>query len=234
MRQAIFNCLALLASCAFGIVRADATTISFSGSSPTSGALGNTRTFSQDGIAITASADSLIWNTPTWEPAYLGLYADGLGVTNRLETNGMSTYMTDNMGSADRVIFSFSMPVVLETIGLSACGYTNIGVYYFSDGSWNLLENNFGGADSRIAGVNEGNISSSVWAVGALCPASATMDSFDINSVSFSPSSSSVAVPDSGGSLTLLAIGVGILGTCLMGAGRRRAALCPMPQSVES
>jgi hypothetical protein len=190
--------------------------------------------FSEDGITIMASADSLIWNTPTWEPAYLGLYADGLGVTNRLETNGMSTYMTDNMGSADRVIFSFSTPVVLETVGLSACGYTNIGVYYFSDSSWNLLENNFGGADSRIAGVNEGNASASLWAVGALNPEGAMMDAFDINSVSFSPASSSVAVPDSGGSLGLLAFGVGILGACLMGVAKRRAALCLLPQSVES
>lgn len=126
----------------------------------------------------------------------------------------------DNLGSTDRVVFSFLAPVILNSVGLSAFGDTDITAYYFSAGSWNVLESNFGDSLSRIASINAGEVSASIWAVGALNPANGWPDSFKISSIAFSqPTPPPPSVPDSGGSLILLAIGAG----CLVWAKSRTA-----------
>jgi hypothetical protein len=206
MTLSIFSRCALPALLVIAVTQAHAITITFSGDSPTSGALGNTREFSDGGIIVTASAETMIWNTPTWEASYLGLW-----VTNRLEGTGQSTYAVDSMGSYDRVVFSFSSPVILDRIGLSATGDTDITAYYFSGGGWSILENNYGGTTNRMADINAGEVAASLWAVGALCPGNEGIDGFKINSITFSQSETAAPVPDTGDNLILLAITLGIL-----------------------
>jgi len=160
--------------------------IVFSGSSPLSGPLGNTRQFSNDGVTVTASAESLIGNTQPWEDSYLGLYSGGLGVTNGAEGSGSNgKHTVDNIGSNDRVVFAFDTEVNLNSVALTAYGDTDISVYYWDSGAWNFLENNHGGTSSRWVNVNNGDISSTTWAIGALFPANGSSDSFKIKKLSF-------------------------------------------------
>jgi hypothetical protein len=225
MTPSLFSRFVLQAFFAIAVTQAQAITITFSGNSPTSGTLGNTREFSEGGITVTASAETMIWNTPMWEASYLGLYATGLGVTNRLEGSGQSTYAVDSMGSYDRVVFSFSSPVILDMVGLSAVGDTDITAYYFSGGGWSILENNYGGTLSRTADINAGEVAASMWAVGALCPGNEGIDAFKINSITFSQSEVAAPVADSGDNLILLAITLGILAIAqrkLAGGGSSR------------
>ena len=100
------------------IPQAQATQISFAGGSSTSGTFGNTRSFSSGGVTVTAWAQSLIGGVGG-EDSYVGVYSGGLGVTNSNEGAGwLWTHTADNLGSDDRVIFSFSSPVILDTVGL--------------------------------------------------------------------------------------------------------------------
>jgi hypothetical protein len=136
-------------------------------------------------------------------------------VTNSNEGNGGGgTHTVDNIGSIDRVVFSFSTAVILDSLYLSAYGDTDITVYYQSGSSWLTLENNYGGTSSRTADVNALNVSALIWAVGAINPANSVSDSFKIKSVTFNqapPPPPPPQVPDSGASLLLLVIGAGCL-----------------------
>lgn len=197
----------------FAVGQSSATQISFSGSTPTSGTLGNTRSFSKDGINVLASAESLIGGAGVWQPSYLGNYGGGLGVTNSTEgSGGSSTHTVDNIGSYDRVVFSFSTDVILDRIGLTAFGDTDITTFYFAAGVWSVLGNDLGGNASRTADINAGSVSASRWAVSALYPASVKDDSFKLSSITFDrpPVSGPPAVPEAGYSLVLLALGMGV------------------------
>jgi len=209
IKTTLFICAA---AASLGLAQANAVTIGFSGGSQTSGAFGNTRAFTGGGVTVEASAQSFV--NGAWQNSYLGLYTNGLGVTNSLEgSGGGGTHTVDNIGSIDRVRFSFSTAVVLDAVSLAAYGDTDITAYYFAGGLWNVLEHNYGGYSSRSANINAGAVSASLWAVGALNPANGSSDSFKICSVTFNtlPPPPPPSVPDSGGSLLLLAMGAGIL-----------------------
>ncbi|MBD2250456.1 SdrD B-like domain-containing protein [Nostoc parmelioides] len=93
------------------------TRFDFDGSSPLDGTDGNTRTFTKDGITITARAFSRVDGTNgAWNAAYLGSYGGGLGVTDSSEGNGgNNTHVVDNVGGRDNyVLFQFSEAVVLD------------------------------------------------------------------------------------------------------------------------
>ncbi|MBD2490065.1 SdrD B-like domain-containing protein, partial [Aulosira sp. FACHB-615] len=93
------------------------TTFDFDGNSALDGTDGNTRTFTKDGITVTARAFSRVDGTNgAWSAAYLGSYGGGLGVTDSSEGNGgNNTHVVDNVGGRDNyVLFQFSEAVVLD------------------------------------------------------------------------------------------------------------------------
>jgi len=212
MNKIVSKTILCAVTLALGATLAEASQINFTGNSPTSGAFGNTRTFSADGVTLTAYAQSYIGSN--WISSYLGIYSGGLGVTNSNEGSGGSgTHTVDNIRSTDRIVFSFSTAVVLDSVFLRAYGDTDITAYYFSGGSWITLENNYGGSSSRTADINLAQVSATLWAVGALFPANGIADSFKLRNVTFDRPNlpPPPQVPDSGGSFLLLAIGAGCL-----------------------
>ncbi|WP_235526674.1 SdrD B-like domain-containing protein [Nostoc piscinale] len=93
------------------------TTFDFNGNSALDGTDGNTRTFTKDGITVTAKAFSRVDGTNgAWSAAYLGSYGGGLGVTDSSEGDGgNNTHVVDNVGGRDNyVLFQFSEAVVLD------------------------------------------------------------------------------------------------------------------------
>jgi hypothetical protein len=92
------------------------TTFDLSGNSALDGTDGNTRTFTKDGISVTARAFSRVDGTNgAWSNAYLGSYSGGLGVTDSAEGNGSDTHRVDNIGGRDNyVLFQFSESIVLD------------------------------------------------------------------------------------------------------------------------
>ncbi len=86
------------------------------GNSGLDGTDGNVRTFTANGITLTARAFSRVDGTNgAWSTAWLGSYSGGLGVTDTAEGNGSSTHRVDNIGGRDNyVVFQFSESVVLD------------------------------------------------------------------------------------------------------------------------
>ena len=100
------------------------TTFTFTGNTATSGASGNIRTFTVNGVSVKASAFSRIDSTGVWNTAYLGLYGPGLGVTDGSEGDGSNNrHKVDNIGGRDNyILFEFSQPVVVNQAFLDAVG----------------------------------------------------------------------------------------------------------------
>lgn len=87
-----------------------------SNGSADTGAVGNVRTFTVNGLSVQASAYS--FNGSTVETAYLGRYDKGLGVTNSISYNSWNGYTTtddshtiDNSGKIDFVLLVFNQSV---------------------------------------------------------------------------------------------------------------------------
>jgi hypothetical protein len=94
------------------------TTFDFSGSSPGYGAPGNVRTFSSGGMSVKASGWSAT-KAGSFSPAYLALYAQGLGVTDATEGDGSNNRHTvDNVDQNNYVLFAFDQPVVVDEVYL--------------------------------------------------------------------------------------------------------------------
>ncbi len=93
------------------------TTFNLVGNSALDGTDGNTRTFTSNGITVTASAFSRVDGTNgAWSQAFLGSFGSGLGVTDSGEGNGGGdTHVVDNVGGRDNyIVFRFSESVVLD------------------------------------------------------------------------------------------------------------------------
>ncbi len=87
----------------------------FSGNTALSGAVGNIRTFTTNGLSVKVSAFSRLKSSATWATAYLGSYGGGLGVTDGGEGDGSANRHTvDNVDRNNYVLFEFSQPVVLN------------------------------------------------------------------------------------------------------------------------
>ncbi|WP_016952819.1 SdrD B-like domain-containing protein [Anabaena sp. PCC 7108] len=143
------------------------TTFDFNGNSSTDGTDGNTRTFTQDGISVTASAFSRVdGKNGTWNKAYLGSYTGGLGVTDSNESS--SYHRVDNGGGRDNyVLFQFSESVVIDSAYLQYVvddsdatvwiGNFNNTITTLSDSildSFGFTEVNLGGSSDRWADIN--------------------------------------------------------------------------------
>ena len=129
---------------------------------------GNTRTFTKDGITVTARAFSRVDGTNgAWSNAYLGSYSGGgLGVTDSSEGNGSGTHRVDNVGGRDNyVLFQFSESVVLDRAYLQ---------YVINDSDVSVWIGNFNNTvttlnDSILNSfgfneVNETNLTTDRWA----------------------------------------------------------------------
>lgn len=116
---------------------ADPITFSFTGSDGGAygeGSLGNTRTFSSDGVTITASA----WgytkadSNTAFETAALGRWAAGLGSCNREELPcGSPNHQVDNVGADDWVLFVFSTAVDIASVRIDPYGNYDRDVSYY-------------------------------------------------------------------------------------------------------
>lgn len=210
------NFLLCAAVLGLAVSQAGATLISFTGgSSSTSGTLGNTRIFNAGPNQVTASAQwSVTGGDPWLNTAYLGWYSNGLGVTHSGESTSSPAHTVDNLNGYDRIVFDFLSSVELDEVGLRQYGDTDISVYYYSGSAWSLLETNNGGSVNRTANVNNATVRTSAtkWAIGTGSPLD-NYDYFKVSSIKFNApvSAPPVMVPDAGGSLLLLAIGMGVL-----------------------
>jgi hypothetical protein len=199
----------VLLGLSFSSIQATTIYLNSGGSNSGSGA-GNTRVFGPvDGFTVTASAESLISPATAWEASYLGQYSGGLGVTNRLENGSSPGHTVDNNSNAiDRVVFSFSAPVILDSAYLSAYGDTDITIYYWASGAWVTLGNNSGSGD-RTADFNNGApaVDASLWAIGA--KVGNTDDYVKIKKITFQEGPPRTQVPEAGSSLLMLTGGLG-------------------------
>lgn len=88
----------------------------FNGNSASSGAYGNSRSFTENGISVNVSAFSRDANNGEWSTSYLGSFSGGLGVTNREESGSGSTHTVDNRGDVDDyVLFEFDQAVTVDS-----------------------------------------------------------------------------------------------------------------------
>jgi hypothetical protein len=85
----------------------------FAGNTATTGTNGNIRTYTQDGVSVNVSGFSRTTGG-TWNTAYVGAYADGLGVTDSSENGSGGTHRVDNSGRHNFVLFEFSTLVEVD------------------------------------------------------------------------------------------------------------------------
>lgn len=91
-----------------------ASTLAFTGNSSVSGTPGNIRTFSAGAVSVNASAFSRVKGSGgSWATAYLGVWSEGLGVTDTSESGSGDTHKLDNNGRLNYILFEFSQPVVV-------------------------------------------------------------------------------------------------------------------------
>jgi hypothetical protein len=88
-------------------------TFCFSGCDPVCGTAGNIETFTVNGVSVKASAFSRTTGG-TWNTAYLGVYGEGLGVTDGSESGSNGTHRLDNVGRYNYILFEFSEQVKVD------------------------------------------------------------------------------------------------------------------------
>ena len=120
-----------------GIASANAafTTLNLTGAAGDATSFGNTLTFSQNGLTVTASAWAYTGSTGTlFENAGLGQYSTGLGVSDRSEglNPGNPSHQVDNVGPDNFVMFNFgSNPVDISSINIDPFGIYDRDVSYW-------------------------------------------------------------------------------------------------------
>jgi hypothetical protein len=141
---------------------------SFAGNTATTGTKGNIRTYTQNNVSVNASAFSrTTGSTGTWDTAYLGAYADGLGVTDTSEDGNNGTHRVDNIGRLNFVLFEFSTIVELDQAFLdSVVGDSDVSVYIGTFA--NPFHNHLTLSDSLFSGMysetNDTTSTSARWA----------------------------------------------------------------------
>ena len=159
----------------------------FNGHDSLTGSAGNIKTFSTDGIKVKVSAWSRDKTTGTYDPAYLGAYSVGLGVTD-LVSDGCGSnnqHTLDNGGAENFLLLEFDRPVTPDQIYLGyvvtdsdltvwfgnapdgANPYTNHQTLSEAFLSGLTTETNLGNSSVRWADVNDGNQFGNVLVVAA-------------------------------------------------------------------
>lgn len=87
----------------------------FAGNSSNTGTKGNIHTFTVDNVSVNASAFSRTkGDVGTWDTAYLGVYSDGLGVTDKSEDGKNGSHRNDNIGRLNYILFEFSTIIEVD------------------------------------------------------------------------------------------------------------------------
>jgi hypothetical protein len=169
----------------------------FSGNSALSGAAGNVRSFTAGGVTVNASAFSRT-SGGTWNPAYLGSYGGGLGVTDGSEDGGGNTHTTDNSGRGNYILLEFSQSVILDSAFLGyVVGDSDLSVWIGTvPGTFNAHQtlsdaflaglgftevNTTSSSGARTAGLNAGGLAGNVVVIAA--KADESNDSFKLETV---------------------------------------------------
>jgi hypothetical protein len=195
---------------------------------------GNTRVNDDTSVAtVTAYAEKYAArNYPTsgvsWTPSHLDQDSNsGLGVRNDLL---IDSDKIDNNNYFDRVVFSFSADVILDSAKLWQSGNddTDISIFAYYNSAWSLVESQTGGGADRIADINNGNpaISASKWAIAAsvLAGDQRSIDTFRVKEITFTAAPAPRApVPDTGSGLLLSSIGIGMLALVKRFSGKKVA-----------
>lgn len=87
---------------------AEAITWTFTGSGG-EGTIGNSRSFTSEGVTVTATAWT--YTSSGFQEARLGLWSTGLGVCSQSENCGNPVHQVDNAGQNEYVLFQFSSSV---------------------------------------------------------------------------------------------------------------------------
>lgn len=220
-----------------GVPAAAATTINFAGSnSALDGADGNTRNFSGGGINVTVSG----WEAgSTLEPAFLGRYGTGLGVTNNNEGNGSSNRHTaDNKDELDFFLLVFDQAVNISSAVLTPYGiggtsadndaFVSAALVPGAYGStitpassfWSTLASNAWTVPGNTlapysVNLNSSGVFANVWVIGATYSnPDQRFDAFKLRSVTVD-----AAVPEPG-TWAMMLIGFGAIGTAMRRARR--------------
>jgi hypothetical protein len=164
-----------------------ATTFNFTGgTSATTGAAGNIRTFAAAGVSVHVSAfgeTKPVSGTHLFSSAYLGHYSPGLGVTDSSENGASNTHIVDNNGQNNYVMFEFSQSVVVDRAYLDyIVGDSDVKIWigtianaYTSHQTLNaalltslgFTEVNLGSNVARWADINAGFLSGNVFVIAA-------------------------------------------------------------------
>ena len=197
---------------------------------------GNTRVNDDTSVAtVTAYAERYAArNYPTsgvsWAPSHLDQDSNsGLGVRNALLFDSSKI---DNNDYFDRIVFSFSADVILDSAKLWQSGNddTDISIFAYYNSAWSLVESQTGGGADRIADINNGNpaISASKWAIAAsvLAGDQSSIDYFRVKEITFTAAPAPRGpspVPDTGSGLLLSSIGIGMLALVKRFSGKKVA-----------
>jgi hypothetical protein len=198
---------------------------------------GNTRVNDNKSVAtVTAYAEyyaASTYTTPgvSWASAHLDQDSKyGLGVRNTLL--GDSQDEIDNTGSFDRVVFSFSTSVILDSAKLYQSGSadTDITIFAYYNDAWSLVESQTGTGADRTANINNGTppISAMKWAIAAsiLAGDQSPADAFRVKEITFNAAPETRApnpVPDTGSGILLSSIGIGMLALVKRFSGKKVA-----------
>ncbi len=158
-------------------------TYDFNGSSGTDGQDGNSRSYTVEGVSVTATAWSRGKSDGAWSKAYLGAYGGGHGVTDSGEGDGWGDKHTvDNVGGRDNfVVYQFSENVTVDKaflgyvsgdsdvqvwIGSSATPITNMSNSVLSNLGFTEV-NTTTSSSARWADINAGNKAGNVLVIAA-------------------------------------------------------------------
>jgi len=198
---------------------------------------GNTRVNKNTDVAtVTAYAEyyaASTYTTPgvSWASAHLDQDSNyGLGVRNT--RFGDSQEEIDNTGSFDRIVFSFSTSVILDSAKLWQDGHadTDITIFAHYNSVWNLVESQTGAGSDRTADINNATpkISATKWAIAAsvLAGDQSYADAFRVKEITFTAAPETRApnpVPDTGSGILLSSIGIGMLALVKRFSGKKVA-----------
>ena len=217
---------ALIAATAPTAASAALVTFTFTGDTPTYGTAGNVYNFSAGGVTGTVSAWSR--STSGVTAAYLGVYAQGLGITNGSNDN---SHMIDNQGNYDFLVFKFDQVVEAEKatfydfgddsdawIGVGNSNSVNITNWASVQSLFGTFEanGNTGSSQSETRNINSANEQGNLLFISASMDSSDRDDDFKLKNLTIN-TIAPPAVPEPT-TWAMMIAGFGLVG----GAMRRR------------
>jgi uncharacterized repeat protein (TIGR01451 family) len=142
-------------------------TLTFTSSDPLSGAAGNIKTFTRNGVNVKVSGWSREVDTGAYAPAYVGVYSGGLGVTDLVGDGDGSVYQhtVDNEGAENYLLFEFDRPVISDQLYLGYVRFDSDASLWYNNalGGVNPYTNHQTLSDAFLSGLstqdNPGNVS---------------------------------------------------------------------------